>query len=417
MQPGICTWANPLRGQSQAQIVVHPVLEQQIHFSLFAFCFFFFFFFSSSSPDFLFNLLPPHRHSFGPRHPTVHSPYPLFRLSRCWQHSLFVYSTVFTPQPLRDTASQPPSLTLRYTYDNNHNNQQPSTHRLYAIHITIAIMKSAIFTASLLASAALAHQHQHARHHNKRQNDVVWVTDYDYVTEIVGLTTTYWVSAGEEVTATYHQNPTLSPPASTSDAAPQFFQSSSAAAAPAPQSTTTVAAAPAPVVTSSAAPPPPPPATTTTTTTTTSVPPPPPAPTTLVTSTTSAAPPPPASSSTAPSSGGGSSSGGQCSEGSPCSGDITYYDTGLGACGITSTDDQNVVALPYEFMGTQSNGNPYCGRTIAITCDTTGKTSTATVVDKCMGCTGMSIDLSPAVFNELASESVGRTTASWYFTD
>jgi hypothetical protein len=68
-------------------------------------------------------------------------------------------------------------------------------------------------------------------------------------------------------------------------------------------------------------------------------------------------------------------------------------------------------------MGEQSNGNPYCGRTISITCDATGKSTTATVVDKCMGCMGYSIDLSPGAFDELDSESVGRTTAHWYFTN
>lgn len=35
-------------------------------------------------------------------------------------------------------------------------------------------------------------------------------------------------------------------------------------------------------------------------------------------------------------------------------------------------------------MGGQSNGNPFCGREVAITLD--GKTATGKVVDKCMGC-------------------------------
>lgn len=66
-------------------------------------------------------------------------------------------------------------------------------------------------------------------------------------------------------------------------------------------------------------------------------------------------------------------------------------------------------------MGTQSNGNPYCGKTITIQCKATGKKTTATVVDKCMGCTGYSIDLSNAAFLELDDLSVGRTTADWWF--
>jgi len=272
-------------------------------------------------------------------------------------------------------------------------------------------MKSAIFAASLLVSAAVAHQHQHAAHHQKRQDDVVWVTDIDYVTEIVDSTTTYWVTSGAQLTSSPSRTPTHphAKPSPSSESAPQLFQGSATVTSTvAPVVETSAAPAPPAPVETSAAPAPSPPAQS-------SSPSPAPEPTTSATPTTSAAPAPAPVSSTPPSTGGGG--GGECSEGSPCSGDITYYDTGLGACGITSTDTQNVVALPHAFMGEQSNGNPYCGRTIAIKCESTGKTSTATVVDKCMGCDGYSIDLSPAVFNDLASESVGRTQASWYFTD
>jgi hypothetical protein len=66
-------------------------------------------------------------------------------------------------------------------------------------------------------------------------------------------------------------------------------------------------------------------------------------------------------------------------------------------------------------MGPLSNDNPYCGKTITITCIATGQTTTATVVDKCMGCSGYAIDLSTAAFDELDSEAVGRTGATWFF--
>ncbi|RKF81770.1 putative rare lipoprotein a -like double-psi beta-barrel domain-containing [Golovinomyces cichoracearum] len=103
-----------------------------------------------------------------------------------------------------------------------------------------------------------------------------------------------------------------------------------------------------------------------------------------------------------------------CSSSSPCNGDITYYDPGVGygACGWKNTKNEPVVALPHEFMGSKSNGNTYCGKTITIVRD--GKKSTARVVDKCMGCTGYSIDLSDAVFTQLAALSVGRTSAKWW---
>jgi hypothetical protein len=67
-------------------------------------------------------------------------------------------------------------------------------------------------------------------------------------------------------------------------------------------------------------------------------------------------------------------------------------------------------------MGLESNNNPYCGKTIAITCIATGKSTTATVVDKCMGCDGFSIDLSNAAFLDLDDLAIGRTKATWYFT-
>jgi hypothetical protein len=88
----------------------------------------------------------------------------------------------------------------------------------------------------------------------------------------------------------------------------------------------------------------------------------------------------------------------------------------LGACGTTNDGNtERVVALPHGLMGTQSNGNPYCGKTITIKCTATGKTTTATVVDKCMGCVGYAIDLSNAAFTELDDFAVGRTGATWWF--
>jgi hypothetical protein len=62
----------------------------------------------------------------------------------------------------------------------------------------------------------------------------------------------------------------------------------------------------------------------------------------------------------------------QCSSDRPCVGDITYYNIGLGACGITSNRDaQNMVALPYNIISPKSN-DPYYN-TITITCIATSK--------------------------------------------
>jgi hypothetical protein len=58
-------------------------------------------------------------------------------------------------------------------------------------------MKSTILILiSLLTSFGIAHPYrQHLQRHHKRQ-DVVWVTDYNYVTETIDITTTIWVQEG-----------------------------------------------------------------------------------------------------------------------------------------------------------------------------------------------------------------------------
>jgi len=49
-------------------------------------------------------------------------------------------------------------------------------------------------------------------------------------------------------------------------------------------------------------------------------------------------------------------------------GDITYYDVGLGSCGWISTPDEAVVAIPHGMMsnGVNPNDNPLCGTTITL---------------------------------------------------
>ncbi|KAI0185740.1 barwin-like endoglucanase [Xylaria flabelliformis] len=88
-------------------------------------------------------------------------------------------------------------------------------------------------------------------------------------------------------------------------------------------------------------------------------------------------------------------------------GDITYYQPGLGACGETNSDSDAVVAMsPSQYIGN-------CGKSITITKD--GKTAKAKVVDKCPACASGSIDVSSTVFQSLVDLSVGRTTVTWSF--
>ena len=78
----------------------------------------------------------------------------------------------------------------------------------------------------------------------------------------------------------------------------------------------------------------------------------------------------------------------------------------------------NGIALPYEFMGTASNSNPYCGKTLTIYNPATGASVQATVMDKCMGCTGRSIDLTETLFGDLTGGDTGLGRVSgvdWWF--
>ncbi|KAL2204193.1 hypothetical protein CC79DRAFT_1277709, partial [Sarocladium strictum] len=99
------------------------------------------------------------------------------------------------------------------------------------------------------------------------------------------------------------------------------------------------------------------------------------------------------------------------------SGEITYYTVGMGACGEDDTgDDQSkgIVALSHLLMGTQSNGNPMCGQTINIKAN--GKTATAVVKDKCMGCAEEDIDVSEMVYKQLfGGLGSGRMPVTWSF--
>lgn len=277
---------------------------------------------------------------------------------------------------------------------------------------------SFVAAGALLLATVAAQPHGHYNRHARRDAVVTNVVD---VYETVMLTATVWVDEqGNTISA-----PVTGTAASTVTGEPQttvkpgeFNEPTSTQAAAPVEPTPTPSSeaapvAPTPTPSSEAAPSAP----ETTTIQVASVT--PPAPVVPVAPTSAAEPvassPAAVAAPAASSSPATGSSSGECDPGSPCSGDITFYEAGLGACGLTSDgSSENVVALPHEFMGTQSNGNPFCGRTVTI--EYGGKTVEATVVDKCMGCVGRDLDLSNAAFGGLGiAESVGRTTANWYF--
>lgn len=100
-------------------------------------------------------------------------------------------------------------------------------------------------------------------------------------------------------------------------------------------------------------------------------------------------------------------------------GDMTYFNQGLGSCGQVKTDADAVVALSALDYGEWANPNEatVCGKWIKITAN--GKTARAQVWDKCPGgeCVSGGIDVSPSVFTQIADLSVGRLTVTWEYED
>jgi hypothetical protein len=104
-------------------------------------------------------------------------------------------------------------------------------------------------------------------------------------------------------------------------------------------------------------------------------------------------------------------------------GDLTYYGTGLGACGWTSSDDDAIVAVSWETFDAAGGGNmnpnanPLCGKKIRVERDYGGgkgnRSIDVTVVDRCTGCKPTDLDLSYSAFDVLAERALGRVTGSW----
>ncbi|KIJ38749.1 hypothetical protein M422DRAFT_69007 [Sphaerobolus stellatus SS14] len=95
-------------------------------------------------------------------------------------------------------------------------------------------------------------------------------------------------------------------------------------------------------------------------------------------------------------------------------GSVTFFDTGLGACGNTNTDSDAITAISaslFDSMGSAA----VCGRQISLTTQD-GHSVTVTVEDRCTGCAEFDLDLTPSAFQQLASLDVGRLQGvSWSF--
>ncbi|OJJ53119.1 hypothetical protein ASPSYDRAFT_36673 [Aspergillus sydowii CBS 593.65] len=263
-----------------------------------------------------------------------------------------------------------------------------------------------------LGAAAPGHAHMH---NHKRDEVTVWNTVTTVVWKTIDVTTT--VTNGQSVPTTRIEqtvneatapapklkeaiSTSTSTSTRTSTSTAQLTSSTTEAAAPSVETTVQVPTVPIPTQEPEPEPtqePEPEP-------TTTQQPP-------VETSTVEPQPEP-----TQSSGGGGGSSGGPCSSSSPCTGEVTFYDVATSrsapsSCGnVNNGSTDKVLALPVGIMQDSD-----CGKTVTIKYK--GKTSTATVVDKCMGCDNTSIDLSRASFLDFASESEGRLYGVEWFME
>ncbi|KAL2865729.1 RlpA-like double-psi beta-barrel domain-containing protein [Aspergillus lucknowensis] len=108
------------------------------------------------------------------------------------------------------------------------------------------------------------------------------------------------------------------------------------------------------------------------------------------------------------------------SNGGPYTGDLTYYDPGLGSCGITSTASEKICAVSHAVFDAaltsgNPNENPLCGLKLRIRRGE--KSVDVTVVDRCPGCNVNDLDVSSTVFEELGDLAEGRVLVDWAWLD
>lgn len=231
----------------------------------------------------------------------------------------------------------------------------------------------------------------------QQKRDVVWETETVKDVTTVAVTTTIWLEPGETPPAHYghghggHGKPrtshikstvTVQPSAPAEQPEPTQQAPSPSEAAPAP-STPSVAPA------ETQAPPPPPPA------------------------------PKPSGGGHSGSPSGSNGLSGLAASGKSYTGDLTWYDTGLGACGITSGPSDHIVAISedlFDAYGTANpNENPLCGKSVSIT-GADGSQYDAKIVDRCTGCALSDLDLSHDFFNIVTNNGDGRVGGmKWSF--
>ncbi|KAI9155434.1 Papain inhibitor [Paramyrothecium foliicola] len=89
-------------------------------------------------------------------------------------------------------------------------------------------------------------------------------------------------------------------------------------------------------------------------------------------------------------------------------GDLTYYNTGLGACGETNKDTDFVAAVSPTIFDSKNA----CNKMIRVSYN--GRSADVRIVDLCPGCDTYDVDLTPAAFQQAVGDlGLGRVQGTW----
>jgi hypothetical protein len=107
-------------------------------------------------------------------------------------------------------------------------------------------------------------------------------------------------------------------------------------------------------------------------------------------------------------------------------GDLTYYEAGLGACGETNDQNDDIVSISHFVFdaagsstdtGGDSNANPLCGKKLRASRydEEVGaqRSIDLTVADRCTGCEPDDLDTTLGAFEKLAASASGRVDVTW----
>jgi len=95
------------------------------------------------------------------------------------------------------------------------------------------------------------------------------------------------------------------------------------------------------------------------------------------------------------------------------SGRGTWFYPGKGHCGGTQTVNDPIAAMATSFYDQNDGGN--CGQWLQVVNTANGKSTWALLMDSCDGCGYNDLDMSPAVFSQVADLNDGVFPIAWHF--